>query len=324
MIRPGLTSRSGSPFFRGMLFSLGMLTTAILAGILTFRVVMPSDEVEVPNLLAQESITAWESLQRVGLVPHLENRKYHPNLPSGCVISQSPLPGVTVRKGRTVRITISEGFELLPMPDLSDMTIHKAEVAARSQGFELTSSASMPSNTVLSGRVISQSPSPNIQAPRGTLIRIVASEGPRMPAIIMPDILGKPLPEGRRLLESLRTEKIRINEVSVSHHPPGTIVSQSPAPLSIVSLGSEVSISVSAGASPVSDLRVGLGWARILPNPLDAFSIYRLLIQDELGKDPVVSGWLCMGEEVNHIYVYVGHGRATIFLDSRIIQEWLL
>jgi len=309
---------------KGAFFALGMLVTAVLAGGLTLRLVMPSEEVEVPNVLANDSLAAWETLQDAGLVPHLEEKKYHPTLRTGSIIAQSPLPGVVVRKGRAVRLTVSQGFELVQAPDLVEMTVHKAEVAARNQGFELARGASMPSSHVLAGRVIAQSPSPGVPTPRGAILSVVVSEGPRVPGVIMPDLLGKSLTEGRRLLEALKVEDLRVEQMPSPHHPQGTIISQSPPPLSVVSLSSDVSLSVAAGRRPKAETRVTVGWLRIVPSPKDSFSVFKVFVKDELGEDTPAFGWLGMREEADSVYVCVGEGRVTVSLDAHTVQEWIL
>ena len=319
-----LTGRIGTPFLKGVFFAMGMLVTALFAGGFALRLVMPKEEVEVPNVLAKDALTAWETLQDAGLVPHLEQKKYHPTLRTGCIISQSPLPGVTVRKGRAVRLTVSQGFELVEAPNLVEMTLHKAEVAARNQGFELACSASIPSSLVLAGRVIAQSPSPGVATPRGAILRVVASEGPRKPRVIMPDLLGKTVTEGKRLLEVLRVEHLEVDEIPNPHHPEGTIITQSPPPLSVVSIGSDVSIAVAIGMHQKTETRVGMGWIRIVPRPRDWFSIYKVSVEDETGKNTAACGWLGMDDEADAVYICVGEGRVTVSVDTQPVQEWIL
>lgn len=231
---------------------VGMIATGLLAGVISMKVLMPRDEVEVPNVLAKDLLGCWKALQSAGLVPYLEKEMYHDAIDAGRVISQSPLPGTPVKKGRPVRVVVSQGYELSPVPSLVDLTQNKAEVAARNQGFEMGSAIGVHSRGILAGRVLAQSPSSGVNAPRGSLINVVLSQGPRSPTILMPDLLGRSANEARRMMEVLRMSDPVLEQVASSSEVAGTVIAQSPGPGAITELGTKVTLTVAGepSASP--------------------------------------------------------------------------
>ena len=100
-------------------------------------------------------------------------------VPEGRIIEQSPQPGVAVRPGSSVSVTISSGPSTVEVPDLTGKSHSKVRDMLRTAGLELGAIAEAHSDDVREGRVIQQQPEAGQEAQRGTSVRITLSSGPQ-------------------------------------------------------------------------------------------------------------------------------------------------
>ena len=71
-------------------------------------------EVNVPDVIGLESITAQDTLSAEELTVGDIEEEYHPTIPAGIVLAQLPLAGVEVEEGEAVDLVISKG----PAPEI--------------------------------------------------------------------------------------------------------------------------------------------------------------------------------------------------------------
>jgi len=100
------------------------------------------------------------------------------------------------------------------------------------------------SSTVARGLVISQSPRPRGQLRRGSIALVAVSRGPDR--VSVPTLSGEPISQARRDLRRLGL-LIRSKKSNDETVPKGAVVSQSPAPGTVVSGGQLVQVVVSSG-----------------------------------------------------------------------------
>lgn len=132
-----------APMFWGNL--LAMLVVIIL---LCFGVKWWLDEythhgegIEVPNLYGMSHNVAIQSLDSVGLLMVTNDSAYVEGLPAGAIIQQNPNPGMKVKSGRVIYVTINSlTMPCEKIPDLIDnCSYREAEARLKSLGFELLS-----------------------------------------------------------------------------------------------------------------------------------------------------------------------------------------
>jgi beta-lactam-binding protein with PASTA domain len=93
--------------------------------------------------------------------------------------------------------------------------------------------------------VISQSPTADAQVPSGTTIAIVVSTGPLLATV--PNVLGLPQATAQANIESAGLGVGAVSLQASASLPPGAVLAQNPAGGSQVPVGSDVSLTVSAG-----------------------------------------------------------------------------
>lgn len=198
---------------------LSMAAVALLSALITVRIAIHAGEVEVPDVAGFTVDEASDKTHDAALNLTVENRFYSTTVPTGRVLSQSPAPGNSVRKGWHMRITESMGPQRASIPDTIGMDQRDAAAAIRRSSMDLGTVAHLPAPGP-ADVVMGQTPAPNaegVDKPEVSLLVSQAfSNAPR--AYVMPNLVGL----------SFSTARARMKEMNL---PLWAIVPQSaPAP----------------------------------------------------------------------------------------------
>lgn len=98
--------------------------------------------------------------------------------PSGYVVNQSPLAGITIEIGNSIDLWVSTGPCLVPVPNVEGMTVTEAENILTNSDLVLGEVLEQCHDTVETGKVISQNPSVGEQISPGSSVDIIISMGP--------------------------------------------------------------------------------------------------------------------------------------------------
>lgn len=153
----------------------------------------------VPDLRGQPVALALSELADSGLAVSRVDSVRHPLVPAGMVMGQSPLPGPTALVHAAVRVTVSAGREVRPVPDLSRLDGVRAAELLEAGGFLVQ--VDTVESTVASGRVLSMDPEPGTEVQLPASVRLAVSRGP--PTFLMPDLSGMTQGEAFALLRAL-------------------------------------------------------------------------------------------------------------------------
>jgi serine/threonine-protein kinase len=196
-------------------------------------------EVDVPSVVGMSFQQAVSTLENAGLRARRTN--VFSERPAGEVLRQNPPAGETVREGSVVRLRVSQGEETEIVPDVLQQSQASAEAELAALGFEVSVSRE-PSDTVEEGLVIRQSPNPGEEAPVGSTVAIVISDGPS--PVTVPDVRGQDQGSAESALEN-RGFQVQVEEQDTTDPTQeGRVVSQNPAPGVQVDPGSTVTIVV--------------------------------------------------------------------------------
>ncbi|MCR5546312.1 MAG: Stk1 family PASTA domain-containing Ser/Thr kinase [Lachnospiraceae bacterium] len=133
-------------------------------------------DVSVPSVAGMTEKAAETTLTDAGFVVS-KDYEYSTDVAEGNVISQTPEGDASGKKGDTVTIVISQGTEVVKVPNLVDLTQAEAKEALAAVGLKLGNVTSEYSDTVEEGTVISQSKGDKSYADVGSTIDIVVSKG---------------------------------------------------------------------------------------------------------------------------------------------------
>lgn len=182
-------------------------------------------------ILAEQGLEMGEQVQ----VPHDVVPKYH-------IIAQRPQAGEVVRTGRRVTPTVSLGADSEVAPDLLRKSRKEAEREIKLARFRLGAVSRIP-DSAPRDTVIAQDPAPNQNIPRQSTISLLLSAGSGRTGAFMPDIQDRPITELERLLAPFQVYLIP-NTVDMPNAPTDVVLSQDPAPDTLVQPGQVVTYDV--------------------------------------------------------------------------------
>lgn len=180
-----------SRWFRISATLLSMSAVALLSALVSMRLAIHAGEVDVPNLQGLTLNEASDLAHSSKLNLSIENRFYSLTVPAGRVLSQSPSPGATVRKGWHMRITESMGPQRVPIPDVIGMSEHDAAAKIRHAALDLGALAHLPAPGT-PDMVLAQTPPPNAEGVDKPEVSILLSdpETAATKAWVMPNLVG--------------------------------------------------------------------------------------------------------------------------------------
>ena len=210
------------------------------------------EETKVPNLISRDSSPvriedAFELCKQSRLRMDIKDKKFDNNIPEGCVISQDPPPDQIVKTNRMVEVIISKGAKTEECPDVVGKDVREVMFTIQTKGFALGKKSAIYSETVPEDVVIAQTPEGKSQAPKGSQVDLLVSQGKANKNVQMPNFVGKKIEAARIVLSKINLEPGTIGYEAQEGSEPGTVLKQEPAPGTFVPDKSQVSFIVTEG-----------------------------------------------------------------------------
>ena len=200
----------------------------------------PEDLLTVPDLRGATLDVVRERLAAAELSLGITDELRHPQVDSGTVMGQSPLPGQLAGAGESIRVTLSLGPERRTIPDVSSLREDQAVGLLQAGGFivQVFTVESMEPR----GSVLRVDPEVGTELPLPAEVSLQVSMGP--PAVVVPSLLGFGEGEARDTLEALGLEVEEVEEVFRFGRDQGRVVGQDPPAGEEVERGSAVRLTV--------------------------------------------------------------------------------
>jgi beta-lactam-binding protein with PASTA domain len=203
-----------------------LAAAAFLSAVTAMRFAIQGREVEMPNLAGKSSADAQAILQGRGLQLKIVDRVYD-NLPANSVVRQSPPAGEHMKVSQDVHAVLSLGPQNVITPALVGESLRVARIELLQVGLQLGEVTTYSDLNVPGDTVLQQNPSSGTRAasPR---VDLLVAQGESQPAYIMPWLVGMPLPEADRLLNSGGMKLAKTTFVPSAQWPKGTVIEQTP------------------------------------------------------------------------------------------------
>jgi beta-lactam-binding protein with PASTA domain len=231
-------------FFRALVLLLVFLSSALLA----MRFAIQGREVQVPKLTGLTPAEAERVANSDGLVLSIESRFYSSAVPQGRIVSQSPAPETTVRRGWKVRVAESLGPQRAAVPNLIGQSQHAAGINISRRGLEIGSVGAIHLPGAQPETVVSQDPPPDATEVASPKVSLIFSAPDNAQRYVMPSFVGKPLAEATAALQKAGFTLGKVQRVAGdagSSAASGTILHQSPAAGEKIAAGATISFDVS-------------------------------------------------------------------------------
>jgi beta-lactam-binding protein with PASTA domain len=224
-------------FFQFVLLMLGLSVVALVSAIVTMSLVIHGAEVKVPKLVGLTAQEAREKSAELGMEISIDNRIYSAEVPSGRIVTQSPVAGTVVRREWHIRAIESLGPQLAAIPNLVGLQERAAQIQIRRLGLEPGAVVHLPSAAAAMGMVIAQDPQAGAAGVERPSIGLVIGDDAdaQIAGNVMPDFTGQPYATVTATISHAGlklgpTGYASVQTVANSAFPPvaGVVLSQSP------------------------------------------------------------------------------------------------
>ncbi|MFD7938549.1 Stk1 family PASTA domain-containing Ser/Thr kinase [Streptomyces sp. NPDC059755] len=203
---------------------------------------------KVPAVLTQKEAEARTRLEAAGLEVGKVRHQHSDTVKRGTVMDTDPDPGARIRKHDSVTLTVSDGPEIVKVPDVTGSRQDKAEELLKADGLEPGLVTQEFSEDVIKGFVISTDPEAGTKRRAGTAVSIVVSKGA---PIDIPDVTGDALNDARAELQEAGLKvKVATEQVN-SEFDKGRVATQTPEGGAEAAEGDTVTLTVSKGPEMV-------------------------------------------------------------------------
>jgi eukaryotic-like serine/threonine-protein kinase len=229
------------------LIVLGLLAASAAGGYLLWdRVLAPVTP--IPAVVGAASDVAVDRLEEAGFVVRVANeRPHHLEVPADHVLDQSPTG--EARRGASIVLTVSAGPRQVEVPDVVGEPAEEATAAVSEAGLVPVTSEEYDEE-VPAGIVLSADPRPGEVLDETSEVALVISRGPR--PIEVADVRGRSLDEATTVLREAGLELEVVDRRYDDATAAGTVLSQDPAPGSVLRRGDTVQVTVSRGPEPIA------------------------------------------------------------------------
>lgn len=294
-----------------------------IVGLLTVFVVIPqwvkSTEVLVPNIVGKHYYQAAPALSEVGLKIEKPIIQASSSEPKGNVIEQDPPANSSIKPHQSIRITVSIGALLSPIPSV----IGKSEVAAyetlKAAGFRSNSIARVHSTTYLTNTVIAQDPEEGTGKERGHPVNLLISLGRKPEVIKLPNLKNELLTDVLPALEAIGLSV----ETKYGPHPiikVGRIVGHK----QLVQIGDLITLEVSGKRDITENRGRWLTHKHTVSKEGSRARLVKIIVVDEYQERTVLEALYAPGTvidlEQNRIRVF-GSTLVIVFEDGKKMYE---
>ncbi len=204
-------------------------------------------EIQVPDVTNMFYEDAKDSLRQLSLKIVEESKRFDPTntYPIGVIMSQNPIPGSKVKKGRRIYVIVSKGEPTIEMPDLVHTSERNAIFTINKLGLTLKNIYYEHSDIFHAGEISYQSIPPGTEVRPGTEIELTVSLGLFPDKFIVPNLIGRTLKDARMLIIKSGLTLGEVNFQINDDLLPETVISQSVPPQTEVAQGDTINLLVS-------------------------------------------------------------------------------
>ncbi len=193
-------------FLKGIGLFAALVGVGIASAFAVVALLLRQEEVRVPDLTGQDIVSVIETVRQQGLELKVDSRAPDAALPRDTVISQTPAPGSSLKKGRQVRVVVSQGPSELLTPKVVGENFRKADIVIRQAGYVSGAISKIADDSVERDVVIAQSPQAGSPIEKGGMIDLLISTGKRQQLLVMPRLTGKRPEEALRIVDRLQLQ----------------------------------------------------------------------------------------------------------------------
>ena len=275
-------------------------------------------EVTVPDITKKPITQALDMLAAQNLALKQAGIEYAQNVPPGSVLRQIPSAGSTVREGRVIRVWLSQGDEMVFVPNTVGTDLRAAQLAVRQAGLLVDKVENAYSLTYEKGLIVAQTPKADSMVQKGEKVSLTLSNGaPPSSVVLVPNFKSKKLAVAT-LWASSQNINLIIREDKDSVFPNGTIAEQRPAADTQIAPGTNVEVIVSRREVADNEKTYHLHYE--MPQGKNASRV-RVVLEDETGENEILNETKQPGSKIDLEIPYSGKATVRVFTDGILVRE---
>jgi eukaryotic-like serine/threonine-protein kinase len=192
----------------------------------------------VPDIIGKPVDDAKAMMSAAGFTLSVGSKKHDDTVPKGAVVSYGP-PREQAKRGTSFAAVVSEGPELVAVPNVNGLASGRAKERIEEAGFTYNPATDY-SDSVPEGEVIRTDPSGGSMAPKGSEITAIVSKGPR--PFAMPDLVGMALGAAKEKARAAGLVVRNQYPVPGSGKRKGTVQGQNPVSGTMVRKGTPIDL----------------------------------------------------------------------------------
>lgn len=260
-------SRKLLRFLGFSVYALVVVMVFVASAYGAFNLFVTSGATRVPEVVGLDREEAADRLADSGLEMTVEGGggRYHPQVPAGHVIEQTPAASSLVKRGAAVGTVVSLGPQRLTVPELEGKSLQSAQVTLAAGGMTLGPTLEVFAPGTAAGVVVTQDPEPGTLVSPATEVRVFLTQAAGGPRVIMPDLIYRDYDEVRAFFERAGLRLGRVTFEIYEGAREGTILRQFPLAGHPLTAADAVSLVVATG--DVADDLPGTAAAVSVPRP---------------------------------------------------------
>lgn len=291
----------------------GIFLLASIFGLSLWQNSRYTDLVDVVGLSYDQALVR---LEESGLEGRIHKRQIVEDQEENLVLAQKPSPPMSIKKGRTVDLTVSLLAEKSQVPQVVGMTERAATIRLENHHFQVeVVEQADPSSEGRKGQVFKQEPAYPEEARKKSQVTIYVDDGSGKEDVILEDLRGKNLQEAESYLSD---RGLIIRDVFYDRSEIyflGQIMDQSLPAQERVQSGDEIDLTVSRGP----------GMARqekeiSFTVPGEGESLLTVEVEDHSGIHQEYRGMHQAKEPLILSISFLGPGQARVYQDQRLIM----
>lgn len=316
------------PILAAVTVSVIIVATLFVANVIlgAFKTAPSStNDYVMPQLIGENYYDARAKYTDIQLVA---SEEFNSDYEVGVIVRQEKAEGRIVKKGDTIKVTVSKGTRMVSVPDVVNYHYNSAYAALTGEDLSVLR-IEKESDDVAAGYVISVDPAYGTTVEVGTVVKVYVSLGPSTEETVVPNVEGYDLAEAEDMLrEAYLQPKIQYVE---SSEPFDTVISQNIAPDDVVMRDTTVTIYVSDGSGvvsnpfeddPMNDPTVMPGESTVIlfiDIPSNARNSYYLSFTDQDTLQPICDQLYVTGSNAGQTMPVIinGSGIKTVIVEVR-------
>ncbi|PRX97010.1 serine/threonine-protein kinase [Allonocardiopsis opalescens] len=199
-----------------------------------------------PDLTGMTEEQAVAAAEDAGLTVEVGEASYSDDVEPGLVAASTPEAGTEVDSGSVVTVSLSQGPQFAPVPDVVGRTLDEALAMLEEAGLDQVEQEEATSFTAPEGTIVAVTPSVGSNADRGEPVVLQVSTG-----FEMPNLVGMSRPDAEARLSELGMQAT-FTEREDDSAPAGQVLEQTPAEGEGVNRETAVQLVVSSGPAMVT------------------------------------------------------------------------